>query len=124
MRTTNKNFVQQVQNHIIDRLNDEYHSTVKEQLQNVVNEFNNYDSAYERRKFPNKQDNLINFFSGLPTCIHMEYSHYNVHISLKEWFENCGAEYIETDEQKEWDVYRKLFSREFMKLCQQYDVKF
>lgn len=124
MRTTNKNFVQQVQNHIIDRLNDEYHATVQEQLQNVVNEFNAYDSAYERRKFPNKQDNLINWLSGLPTCIHMEYTHHNVYVSLKEWFENCGAEYEEQEDHIEWDLYRKLFSRELMKLFSMYDIKF
>ncbi|AKQ08331.1 hypothetical protein PQE66_gp016 [Bacillus phage PBC2] len=124
MRTTKKEFKLQVQKHIIDRLSDDEFSTVEEQLQDVVRQFENYSCAYEQRRNPNKYSRFIDWLKGLPSCIHNEYSHYNIYMSLKEWFEACGETYVERDSDKEAELYYHLFVREFETLCKKYDVKF
>jgi len=124
IRTNNKEFRTQVRNHVIDCLDTEYFDTIPEQLQNVMDDFNNYNCAYERKRFPNKYDNFKNWLNGLPSSIHNEFSNYNIYMTLKSWFENCGTEYVEQDAQKEFDLYYYLFIAEFEKLCKQYDVKF
>jgi len=82
MKTTTKQFKTKVQNHIIDRLGypwdddndrENENATIKERLQNVIENFNNYYNDYERRRIPNRQNAFIDFLLGLPGCLSVEY---------------------------------------------------
>jgi hypothetical protein len=125
MRTNNKLFKEQIRNHILDILSTDETQDVKTQLQIVLGEFNNWYNGYERNRNPNIQDGFIDFLMGLPSCISVEYSNYNIRQELKSWWENAGGEFDESKvEGSESDLYFPLIYREYRKLCEQYGVDF
>ena len=116
MRTTGTQFITLVRTHIIDRLEEEETTELKEQLQIVMNDFNNWYCPCEKKRTPNIQMAFKHWLLGLPSSLSFEYSHYNISQTLKSWFEECGEKYKETEGSKESDLYYHLVVREFFKL--------
>lgn len=57
------------------------------------------NSAYDKRCFPNLQDRIANYIQGLPTCIGISFSDYDIIQIGKSWG------YCNTDKQAEKFVY-------------------
>jgi len=123
MRTTNKEFKAQVQEHILDNLSTDEYTEPMFQLNQVVEEFKNWYSPYEKRQHPNRQEAFTNWLNGLPSCLHVEYMNYSINQTLKQWFENCGMIYKDRDSDKESELYRNLIYREFRTLCKKHNVE-
>jgi hypothetical protein len=120
--TTRKAFKEQVQEHILYIMSDEETNDVKEQLQNVVDGFNNWYDAYEKKQNPNRWAAMADWFMGLPSEISVEYRHYAISALLQQWFENCGEEYKEREGNEEQTFYNSLIIREFLVLCRKYGI--
>lgn len=119
MRTTKKEFKEQVQKHIQDAINEEM------TLQDVVNNFytEKYKSKYER-KFP-KYDAFKEWMTGLPSSLNIEYTNEGINNTLKSWYEACGEQYDESKlSQDESDFYFHLVTREFRNLCNKNGIQF
>jgi len=121
VRTTNKDFRKQVQQHILEHLNDEETTDTKKQLENVVSEFANYSKGL---KFHNIQDAFTSFLQCLPSCLSVEFEYYEIYKNLKKWYESCGETYQEREPEEEANLYYYLIFREFKKLCKIYNVEF
>ncbi len=117
MRTTNKQFKGLVQSHVIACLNEEYGSTIKEQLQAVVDSFKDWYSDYEQKMTPNRWDAFKEFMLGLPSTFNIEFEYSTIYETLKFWWEQCGEEYREQSADKEANLYYHLVTREFNTLC-------
>jgi hypothetical protein len=125
MKTTNKLFKTQVQEHILNILghNDEADRpyTLQEVAENFLNE--KYSSPYER-KF-SKENMFKEWLGGLPSSLNVEYMNEDIHNTLKSWYENVGDQYdpkkLQTDE---WNWYTHLVTREFKTLCTKNNIKF
>lgn len=133
MRTTNKEFKDQVQAHILDRLHTEDELinklTVKSNyyhfvLQEVVKEFKNWYGPYEQKFTPNKYAAFQNWLMGLPSQFSVEFTNYGINQALKQWFETCGESYKEQSSDKELQTYLHLITREFNTLCKKNGVEF
>lgn len=123
MNTTNKEFKNQVQAHIIDCLSEDETSVLTEQLFNVVVSFRKWYCPYERKLTPNRYEAFQKWLTGLPSVLSIEFEYYTVNQTLKKWFENCGMEFKERDGDKEFHTYLHLISREFEKLCKKNKVQ-
>ncbi len=133
MKTTTKQFKTKVQNHIIDCLGypwdddndrENENATIKERLQNVIENFNNYYNDYERRRIPNRQNAFINFLLGLPGCLSVEYVYYNIRQTLREWHEQTEEEAEKYTDDQVAAAYYWLIYREFCTLCKQNKIDF
>lgn len=124
MRTTNKEFKAQVQEHILDILSTDETEVVSEQLSNVVEGFKNWYCQYNKKRIPNGSEAFKDWMLGLPSSLNIEYQYYTISQTLKKWFETCGATYIERDSDAEATLYYHLVTREFETLCEKNDVKF
>jgi hypothetical protein len=126
MRTTKKEFKNQVQEHILNSvLNEEYGETTQEQLKAVAESFNNWYGPYEKKRTPNKYHALTEWGLGLPSEFNIEYRHFAIEENVKNWFSSCGEEYKEPkDETKTYDLYYHLVNREFSDLCKKNNVDF
>jgi len=123
MRTTNKLFKQLVQAHVLNEVvyNEEV-ETHKEDLQNVVDEFISWYTPYEQKRTPNKYEAFKDYSMGLPSNFNILFTHYDINLKLKEWFEKCGESYKQPKD--ETSLYLHLITRELIKLCKRYNVKF
>jgi hypothetical protein len=137
MRTTSKCFKEQIQGHILngmldrDELKSGYgietneDNLVRTQLMTVTNEFSSWYGPYERKMHPNRQDAFTNWLDGLPSCLSTEFEYYNVHQTVKSWYENCGETYKHQEpSDKEYTLYKNLVYREFNNLCRQNKINF
>lgn len=124
MRTTKKEFKEQIREHILACLSDDVKTDVKEQLQNVVCEFHSWYGPYEQKRTPNKHEAFKGFLLGLPSCFNAEFTHYGISQTLKGWFERCGETYKEQEVDKEVKLYYHLVTREFQWFCQKNGVDF
>ena len=133
MKTTTKIFKTKVQNHIIKRLGypwddendrENENATIKERLQNVIDNFNSYYNDYERRRTPNQQTAFIDFLLGLPECLSIEYIYYNIRQTLREWHEQTEAEAEKYTDDQAAAAYYWLIYREFCTLCKQNKIDF
>lgn len=122
MRTTNKEFFVQVQEHIIDALCEDYFETVPERLQATVKGFHNWYGEYERKANPNQYTAFQHWLIALPSEISIEYRHFAISDLLKAWFTNVGMDYKERDGDIETNYYLHLVTREFYKLCRQQNI--
>lgn len=124
MRTTNKCFKEQIQGHILNTcLSEEYGSTQKEQLQAVVEGFQNWYGPYEQRQNPNRQEAFKSWSWGLPSQWNIEYTNYNIEETVKGWFAACEETYKEPkDTDKTNDLYVNLLYREFNTLLKKNDL--
>jgi hypothetical protein len=118
MRTTKKEFKEQVQKHILESVADDL--TIKD----VANSFykEKYSSPYEKRF--NKYDMFKDWMQGLPSSLNVEYTHHNIHNELSSWFEACGEEYKGSKNMDESDMYYHLVTREFRSLCKKEGIDF
>lgn len=125
MRTTNKEFKVQVQEHITNgALSEEHGETIQEQLQAVVSEFTSWYSPYEQKRTPNKYEAFKEFMLGLPSCFNIEYYYDQISNTLRTWFEACGETYEEKPKDEEAKLYYHLVTREFERLCKLNGVAF
>jgi hypothetical protein len=125
MRTTKKEFKEQVQKHVLESLSEEHGTTTKDQLQSVVEGFKNWWGPYEQKRNPSKYGAFKDWTMCLPSEINVEYRHYAMEDNVKSWFNACGEEYKEPkDESKTHDMYLHLVTREFDTLCKKNNIKF
>lgn len=124
MKTTKKEFKEQVQQHILECLSTDETTNQKEQLERVIKEFMNWYSPYEKKRTPNRQQAFSEFLMCLPSCLSVEYEHHNIYHTLKSWYENCGATYKEQDTTKESQLYHNLIYREFNTLIKKNGLEF
>jgi hypothetical protein len=117
MRTTKKEFKNQIQEHIIKCLSTDQYTELHFQLNEVVEAFKNWYSPYEQKRFPNRQEAFQDWLMGLPSELSVEYTNYGISETLKSWFENCGETYKE--QKDELKFYTYLIYREFQSLCKQ-----
>lgn len=123
MRTTKKEFKEQIQEHILNRLSTDETENPKEQIQNVIAEFHNWYSPYEQKHTPNCQEAFSNWLNCLPSGINLEWTYRGVNKTLKSWFENMGETYKDRDTDKEAILYHHLVYREFNTLAKKNDLK-
>ena len=109
MRTTNKCFKEQVQQHILDII-DEDCGSIEAVSQAYQEEFN---FPNNQKRYPNHQDRFQEWLKGLPTALNIEYEYYTVNETLKQWFEACGAKYTGEPGDKAFSLYLHLVTREF-----------
>jgi hypothetical protein len=121
MRTNNKEFKVQIQDHIINSiLSDECGDTLKEQLQAVIDGFNNWYSPYEKKRQSNIQEAFTDWAMCLPSEFNIEYRNFEIQELIKTWFNTAGETYKEPkDDQKTYDLYYWLVFRELNNLFKQ-----
>ena len=124
MKTTTKEFKKQVQEYIIDCLCTDYTTDLKEQLQNVVNEFKWWYSDYNKKRIPNKQEAFEDFLNGLPSCLSIDYITYNIYMILAKWFKYSLEDAFKYSEMQTCKMFLHLISREFKTLCKQNNIEF
>ena len=122
MRTTNKQFKEQVQKHIMERLSEDETTELKGQLQNVADEFSSWYSPYEQKRTPSRYMAFKEFMLGMPSVLNAETYYDEIHNNLKSWFENCGESYKNQPEDKEATIYYHLVTRELETLCKKNNV--
>jgi hypothetical protein len=135
MRTTNKLFKDQVQNHIKNGLLDEQglksgygietneDNLLKNQLSIVSKEFNSWYGRHEQKMHPNRQEAFTNWLDGLPSCMSTEFEYHNVHKTMKNWFENTGMDYKHNDPNTdEYVLYKNLVYRELKTLANKNNI--
>jgi hypothetical protein len=122
MRTTNKAFKEQIQNHITEAFGDDL--TINE----VVNFFHTEKFSHEneiRHYGGNKHAAFKDWMQGLPSSFNVEFTNDGIHNTLKSWYENAGQQYDEKKlqtEESEW--YYHLVTREFSSLANKNGIKF
>ena len=75
-------------NYLLDSINTEIGENVtdKEKINFVFDTFNNeYNDAYNKRRYPNECERLANYLRGLPSCIHIAFSDYDIIQIGKSW---------------------------------------
>ena len=76
-------------NYLLESINtDEIgeNATDKEKINFVFETFNNeYNDAYYKRRYPNECERLANYLRGLPSCIHIAFSDYDIIQIGKSW---------------------------------------
>lgn len=123
--TTRTSFKIVVQEHIIDRLSTDHTTVLKEQLQNVVDEFKNWYTPYEQKRTPNRQAAFIDWLWGLPSSINQEYEYHEIEKAYRRWFECNGVEVnpkMKPADIQKW--YYLLVHREFCTLCKRNGVEY
>jgi hypothetical protein len=124
MGTTNKEFKDQVQIHILERLSTDETEETRQQLLDVINGFNDWYGAYEQKRTPNIEAAFKEWLLGLPSSLNIEFEYYTIHQTLKQWFEDTGSEYKEQSSDKEAELYYHLIVREFRVLCRKNGLDF
>jgi hypothetical protein len=124
MNTNSKCFNEEVQKHIIERLSTDQTEVLKEQLQDVVDEFKNWYGPYEQKRNPNIQSAFINWLWGLPSCINQEYENYEITQAYNSFFINCEALPKETEQEKINMYYMYWIFKGFKALCKKEGVQF
>lgn len=133
MKTTTREFKNEVQQHIIDRLGNPWdyendheneNATTAEKLQNVVEQFKKWYCPFEQRRTPNKYEAFKSFLQGLPSCLNAEFTYYNQRESLREWHEQTEAEAESWSVEKIDFNYYWLICREFEALCKKHNITF
>lgn len=122
MKTTKKEFKEQVQKHILESLSEDYGSNPKEQLEAVTKGFQNWYSPYEKMNL-NKQEAFTQWLQGLPSELNTEFTYHGINKTLASWFENVGEPYKDRDGDKEAQQYYHLVYREFNTLLKKEGVK-
>jgi hypothetical protein len=122
MRTTNKIFKDQIQEHILNGLSEDISSEQRDQLKAVVDSFHNWYSPYEQKRTPNRQEAFKEFLNGLPSELHLEWTNYGVNQTLNKWFTTAGEVYKEKSSDKDLDTYHNLVYREFNNLLKKNDL--
>lgn len=118
--STSKQVVEQIREHIIDILSEDYGETVEEQLNGVCESFINWYNAYERRRIPNIQRAFMDWLSCVPGPIDAEYRTYEQEELLVKWLGQSSKDF--TDDVIGERYYYLIF-REFNKLCTIHNVK-
>lgn len=128
--TSNKQFKELVQQHIIERLDDDETSDIKVQLIRLVDDFKRWHIPYHQRQYPNIQEAFKQYLLCLPGTLHAEYTYYRYNEVLKEWYEACDQTYQEprdsrtqSKEDKEQRLYYALIYRELRTLCKLHGVR-
>jgi hypothetical protein len=122
IRTNSKVFKEQVQEHILDNLSEDYHDSdhVADRLADVWNEFKSWKHG---QRIANEQEAFGQFIDGLPSVINTEYTHHGIHNTMKEWFENCGAAYkYDEPHESEYNLYKNLVYMNLQDLSKKYGV--
>ena len=61
-------------------------ATDKDKINFVFDTFNNeYNDAYNKRRYPSECERLANYLRGLPSCIHIAFSDYDIIQIGKSW---------------------------------------
>lgn len=119
MRTTNKCFKEQVQKHIMESIDEGL------SVQEVANNFEREFWSHERQWNINKQEYFKRWLTGLPSSLSIEYTYSGIHETMKKWFENCGETYTKDEpDEKEFELYLNLVTREFRTLCKKEGIDF
>ena len=126
LKSNSKIFKIKVQGYIIERLDSDsdYAQELKDQLQNTVNEFKSWYNDYEKRRNPNKYKAFGDFLSGLPSCLNIEFTYYDVRNTMIKWIEQTEKESNKYDDMQVWENYLYFIAREFESLCKKNDVVF
>lgn len=124
MKTTKKEFAEQVREHIVNRLSEDKYTELPLQLNAVVEGFKNWYVPYEQKRTPNRQAAFIGWLMRLPSELSVEFTNHGVYETLKSWFENCGEPYKEQSSDKELHWYLHFIHREFSNLCKKNGVEF
>ncbi len=83
MKTNSKKYLQNIQSYILERIDGtdyEVKTETKEQkIQYLFDCFESeYNYAYNKHRYPNLQTRLANWLSGLPSCIDLPFSNYDI----------------------------------------------
>lgn len=124
MKTTRKEFYLKVQNHIAERLSTDETTDRTEQLRQVVEEFCDWWSPYEKRRTPNKQAAFIDFLRGLPSSLYVDFWHEDQRQHLQEWHEQSETEAARYSDAAVEANYYNLIFREFCKMCKAAGIDF
>ena len=116
MRTTNKEFKEAVRQHILEILGEDNTSDPKEQLTELVTDFESYYYG------GNIQNTFIDWCKGLPSSLHVEYFTFKIDKILESWFATIGQEYDPDRLEDNMDYYLYLIFRELKALLKQYKV--
>lgn len=114
MKTTNKLFKSQVQEHILNNMSEDFG--------NVIKDFQSYYHPTTQKLIPNRQEAFTSWLQGLPSTLDVEYTNHGIHETLKTWFENVGETYKDRDSDKEAQLYYNLVYREFNTLLKKNDL--
>ena len=116
MRTTNKEFKEAVRQHILEILGEDNTSDPKEQLTELVTDFESYYYG------GNIQNTFIDWCRGPPSSLHVEYFTFKIDKILEDWFATIGQEYDPDRLEDNMDYYLYLIFRELKALLKQYKV--
>lgn len=124
IRTNSKVFRNEVRKHILDALDNGENETLLGQLKDHSKNFHSWYGEFEQKRTPNIQDAHTEFLMGLPHTINIEFETYEIDKAVKEWFENCGADYAKRDDEKTAQLYYYLVFSELSKLMKENNVPF
>ena len=125
IRTNSKVFKSQVQEHILNNLSEDYHDSdhVADRLADVWSDFNSWYGPHEQKHHHNKQEAFTHWLDGLPSCLNTEFESYNVHQTMKSFFEDAGGSYNKSKpDDKEYKLYKNLIYMNLLDLSKKYNV--
>lgn len=114
MRSTKKEVIQQIRNHILECVKDDNeneYKTFEEAAKRLYDEFQrvaNYE--YNIRRYPNEQQRFIDYLQGIP--FNFEYAYWEQKKKVSEWLETNENHY---SDQKAMNMYYSLIYRETKK---------
>lgn len=111
-----------IQEYIIDHLLTDETNVLKEQLQIVVDDFNDWYCYHERRKNPNIKDGFCYWLNCLPSIFSLDYYYHEIRKVMEYWLGHERVEKMSDDKMS--NMFHTLIYREFKRLCDKNSVAF
>lgn len=130
LRSTSKVVKERIREYILANLCEDYTTETGEQLQAVVDGFNDWYGRYERKRNPNMFTAWCEWIMGLPSSLSIDYYYDVMRTILDTWFETDMYTLAASDERRnnKWtddevqELFLWLIYRELKTLMQQHDV--
>ena len=120
MKTNNK--LHPVFNYLLNSI--DFEGSNEDKINFVLNSFNSeYNQDYNKRYIPNLQTRFAEYLQGLPSCLNIVFSNYDILQLAKSW-EGLPENATEKQEDKILSNYFNFMAAKFFQLCKQNKVNY
>ena len=119
IKSSSKTFKERVQGYIIDCMEDGTHDT-RECLQLAIEHFKAWYCDYNRKRYPNIVNALMQHFND--SCINIAHYYSEQRAILAEWYEENATQVSKYDDAQVSSNFYCHTARNLLALCKEYNV--
>lgn len=82
-----------------------------------------YNNAYNKKRYPNLQNRLVNWFTGLPSCFNVDFENYRILELAKEWG-SLANDATDKQENRVLENWFNLVAFKVLQLAKKHNINF